>query len=1321
VTLEKQARQLLTRADWRVVKCSKTALAENPVDVVADDDDGDEDGGQFLLPCDAVINHQTHRLKSLVDSGATNEFLSRKTAKRLKVDVIELQNPVRLEVADGERGLITHGAEVDLVHGSHRSKAFCYITDIPGVDVILGMNWLRLHDPSPRFRDATLRFDSSYCIMSCLAHSEPCTVSRKSKPQRRHVPEGDNIRKITAKAALRFAARKGYELCWVYPHQFEKADRDEEMMNETLREAEELFKIYAGSLKQEDYDKFYAKLHKEPMLVEEIKQKVPKKYHEWIHMWNPREANVLPPHRDGVDHVIETDRTGIPKRKTYGLSRAETQAVKAYVDDMVAKGFIRPSTSPYAAPVLVVKKPGGGLRVCVDYRELNARTIKNRNVPPLVQETMARLSKARIMTVLDVIAAFTMIRIREEDVHKTAFLTRFGLFEYRVMPFGLTNAPATFQSYINNALRDLLDICCTAYVDDILIYSEKEEDHDHHVIQVLERLNKAGLYLDVNKCKFGATKVKYLGLIISTNGIEMDPEKVQAVMDWQPPTSVKDILSFVGFVNFYRRFIAGFSSVVKPLLGVVRSGTKAIFPLLPDSKAMRAFESLKRRVATRPVLAHFDPDLPTWIETDASDYVVAAVLSQMHDGVLRPVAFLSQKMSPAECNYDIYDKELLAIVRAFEEWKPELSGTADPIKILSDHQNLQHFMTAKRLNRRQARWAEFLSEFNFKITYRPGKLGSKPDALTRRPGDLPTDANDERHQHQVQVLLPRDRFEHPRTIELVSEDASTRAAVHYAKLCVDEWTETVLSLAAMATALYEIHCDTKGARLFAMTRAQARQRDESSPQGKGRNRAENRRYADGSTHTELETSLESRKGDFELTDDDGVSVRSRGAFESAPADDATGNTELGGDFKPYADETTSLTDDDLFGAIRAAYTKDGDLEEIMMAKRKGRRRIPWHLIDTKKYRIELKDCEIIDGLLYVKGKLYVPDVADLRTKVVEHIHNSMAAGHAGKHGTYYKIHLSYYWPFMTEDIARYVRSCHICKRSKAFRDGKHGLLHPLAIPQHYWRSISIDFITPLPICERHGKPYQHIMVVVDRLSKSKKFIPLYSLKVEDVVQAYIEHVWRCEGHPEEIISDRGTQFTSLFWNRLCKQLGVKPKLSTAFHPETDGQTENANAYLKQYLRAFATFDQDNWVDLLPLAEFEANSTPSSTTKMPPFMATKGYMPRAGFEPPSKEVLLNQPLPQKQDNAKVDNLIQRLHDLRVYLRENIAWAQAKQKEYTDRKRLPSPEIREGDSVWLDTRNLKTLRPNASLDYKNRGPFRVRRVCNNSAYELELPED
>ena len=280
------------------------------------------------------------------------------------------------------------------------------------------------------------------------------------------------------------------------------------------------------------------------------------------------------------------------------MTREELIALREWLKDNLAKGFIRPSSSPAASPLLFVKKPGGKLRLCMDYRALNSITIKNRYPIPLVSETLDRLSKARYFTKVDVISAFNRIRIAKGDEWKTAFRTRYGLFESLVKPFGLTNAPATFQSYINNSLQEYLDVFTTAYLDEVLIYSTTREEHRNHVNLVLDKLRNAGLQLDIEKCQFEAAEIKYLRLMISRRGISMDPMKIDCIKKWNTPVNVRDIQAFLGFANFSRRFIKEFSRIARPLINL----TKKNVPWNWSSDSENAFEKIKSELIKSPIL-----------------------------------------------------------------------------------------------------------------------------------------------------------------------------------------------------------------------------------------------------------------------------------------------------------------------------------------------------------------------------------------------------------------------------------------------------------------------------------------------------------------------------------------------------------------------------------------------------------------------------------------------------------------------------------------------------------------------------------------------
>ncbi|XP_069478208.1 uncharacterized protein, partial [Ambystoma mexicanum] len=285
---------------------------------------------------------------------------------------------------------------------------------------------------------------------------------------------------------------------------------------------------------------------------------------------------------------------------------------------------IRPSKSPASSALFFVPKKEGDLRTCIDYRALNQITVKNRYPLPLIPELLDQVKDARIYTKLDLRGAYHLVRIKEGDEWKTAFRTKYGLFEYQVMPFGLCNAPAAFQYFMNDVLRELIDVCVVVYIDDILVYSSSEEEHQRHVKEVLERLRQHNLFAKLEKCVFNATEVEFLGFILSPNGVHMDSKKVDEIIKWPSPTSVKGVQSMLGFANFYRRFIPEFSRIVQPITALLKKNKRFEW----SSEAEQAFQDLKAKFISAPVLKHPRPELPYIMETDASSLAMGAVLSQ---------------------------------------------------------------------------------------------------------------------------------------------------------------------------------------------------------------------------------------------------------------------------------------------------------------------------------------------------------------------------------------------------------------------------------------------------------------------------------------------------------------------------------------------------------------------------------------------------------------------------------------------------------------------------------------------------------------------
>lgn len=904
-------------------------------------------------------------------------------------------------------------------------------------------------------------------------------------------------------------------------------------------------------------------------------------------VFSKRASDELPPFRDSVDHKIDLkEENTIGHAPLYRQSTEELLAVKQYLMDNLDKGFIVPSNSPFASPVLFVKKQDGSLRFCVDYRKLNALTIKDQHPLPLIDETLARISQAKIFTKLDIRQAFNRIRVDPDSEELTTFRTRYGTFKYKVLPFGLTNGPATYQRYMNKILFDFLDDFCTAYLDDILIYSNNLVEHETHVKKVLARLREAGLQVDIKKTEFHTTRTKYLGFIISTNGIEVDPEKIEAITKWKVPRNVKAVQSFLGFCNFYRRFIKDYGRVAHPLHNLCRKDLPWYF----DASCKTAFETLQRMLTTTPLLQHYNRDYETQLETDASDGVVAGVMSQRKKGSddeWLPVGYYSKTMNPAEMNYQIHDKEMLAIVQSFKQWRADLTSATSSIQVWTDHRALEYFMSTKTLNQRQARWAEILADFDFLISYRAGKDNGKPDLLTRL--DYDTAAQQAiKSAHRTTILLPA-KYLDPQIVQDLKVQPQG--------------------------------CDLNGIALAAL--------DSNLP-------------------------------------------------------------------------VTFM--DDLFQANRT----HPSLEEHRELARKGH--ADWTLTSH--------------GLLLFKTRLELPEsneVLIIHTELIKAVHASLLTAHPGVTKTMALLRRFYHWKGMQATVERYIANCHECGRAAIPRDKTPGFLHPLPIPDRPYQHLSMDFMSYSK--DQHG--YDMVFVVMDRLSKKSLSIPCHKKSgARELAAIFLVHVFRHHGFPKSIVSDRGPQFISSFWNEFCEILGIKVKLSTAFHPQTDGQTEIMNQYLTLRLRPFMNHYQNNWSELLPMMDYAQLTLKHSSIGMTPFELLNGYPADSTW---NWETALdpNKPITAKErlNRQEAQDFAKRMHDAWLFAREVLQKKQNRMAETVNKGRREinweaQPDNKPNDKVYISTKNWKTNRPSRKLGEQQAGPFEVIAKEGHS-FRVQLP--
>jgi hypothetical protein len=883
-------------------------------------------------------------------------------------------------------------------------------------------------------------------------------------------------------------------------------------------------------------------------------ERIPREYRQYEQLFREQPDDEALPEHGPWDHEIPLQEGKQPTfQKIYPLNGIQRTALKEWLETSLRKGHIRPSTSPAGYPILFVPKKNGKLRLCIDYRKLNEITIKNRYPLPLISEIRDRLYGAEWFTALDLRGAYNLIRIKEGDEWKTAFRTPLGHFETLVMPFGLTNAPASFQTMIDHVLRKHIGRTAMVYLDDILIYSRTLEEHKGHVHQILRKLQDAKLLIDPEKCEFHARKVDFLGFTIEPGIVRMQESKLAAIRDWPTPKNVREVRSFLAYTNFYRRFVKGYSGIAIPLTEL----TKKNVAFKWEERQEQAFEGLKQVILKEPILAIPDPEKQFEVETDASDYAIGGQLGQRDDkGRLHPIAFFSKKLNGPELNYQIHDKELMAIIEAFKEWKPHLSGTTHQVQVYTDHKNLTYFATTKELNKRQTRWAEFLSEFNYRIIYRKGSENGRADALSRRP------------DHE-----------------------------------------------------------------------------------------------------------EEKKPEFQTI----FQINENGDLEPSPT-----ARELGAGERRNFAQYQLARDPTIFYGVDTEVRIPPE-ERVILEKDNGGKVWKYH------------------------NKIYVQK--ERQHQCVRSIHEKPENGHPGIKSTIRLVQKTYDFPRLYDVVREVIRTCQKCQQNKPSRHKPYGELRPLPVPGRAWGTIAFDHIVKLPSSEEPmtGVKYDSIFVITDKLTKYGYFIPYKeSSSASDLAYAFLRVVVANHGLPDQIVSDRGTTFASKFWGCLMAQLGVARKLSTAYHPETNGQTERLNQTLEQYLRHYVNYQQDDWVKWLPLAQFAYNSQATETTKCSPFFANYGFEPE-----------ISRPTNNGPEVPQAFRQVKELKALHEELKKELEFVRERMSKYANQGRLKGPTFTEGSKVYLLRKNIKTRRPSDKLDHKKLGPFRVKKVVSDVNYELDLP--
>lgn len=1129
----------------------------------------------------------------------------------------------------------------------------------------------------------------------------------------------------------------------------------------------------------------------------------------------------------GIRHQIEL----VPDAKPHAAplrrySPIEDAEIRRVIDEHMAAGRIRESTSPWGAMVLLARKKDGTLRFCVDYRMLNNKTVKNRYALPLADDCFDRARGARIFSKLDLHSGFWQIPLDPASAAMTAFRTRFGHYEYTVLPMGLCNAPGTFMHVMNSVFRKQLDRFLLVFLDDIFVFSSSEEEHLAHLREVLEVLRANRLYLKPSKCEWMESEVEFLGHRIGREGLSVDPHKVDAVRQWPTPTSVTEVRSFLGLAGYYRRFLENYSRVALPLTELTKDEVEWRW----NADEQNSFDRLKTMLSSAPVLQLADPSLPYVIHCDASGFAIGACLMQDHGQGLQPVSYISAKMKPAETRYAPHEQELLALVYACKSWRHYLHN-GQPFKVMSDHQSLRFFTTQPLLSSRQARWKDALAEFDFSIHYIEGPKNVVADAFSRRADHKPSDPEMDRAINDAEIVT-REQFLASITIgtTLKGDDAqpsgipcpgrSPALSLCAARLrgrrlpaapidpirVAEEREKNKKAAEVVAPAAPDLpEPNDKGVIVMPTQRctADTKERKQCGARTKrGQHCFAHRKKIHGTrikpatsricglglfttrAHTK-DDNLGDYSGELIRGNDPnvggpyylGLRVRGGAAIDAARTNSGDGrwvNDPRGikdrnnRPIRPncyFATQAGSLTaklralrdlapNEELFVSYGAEYWKSirkfgprarppvppvrnevasmdalnaaaelsaatmvyGDFELIAQAREAAQQ--------DPEYSIQLSSPPegqtVRDGLLWAGNRLVVPNDLTLRTRLLSEMHDTPTGGHFGRDKTQSAMRSRFIWPGMASHAAAYVSGCDTCQRVKHSQQRTPGLLMPLPVPEDIDSHWTMDFVTGLP-CTARGHD-----AIQGHFSRGGSIKRLYATDTTvDAVRAadgFIDSVVRHHGVPASIVSDRGPQFISRFWEAIWARLGTSLGRSTGYHAETDGLSEREQKTMVTWLRAFCTEFAEDWDRLLPLAELALNCMPQASSGVAPYELLYGRNPALTVDRALSS------------GTATDAVEQQLTDVPAaearWKQMAAAWTKVRGKLLTAQQRMATnadkhrreAAFKVGDTVLLSTEHLKIndAQFNRKLAHLFCGPFPVTRVINANAYELELPD-
>ena len=956
-------------------------------------------------------------------------------------------------------------------------------------------------------------------------------------------------------------------------------------------------------------------------------------------------------HCADLPHRIDTGDARPFKEQLRRHPIAHLDFIDNQVGQMLQAGVIEHCSSPWSSNVVLAKKADGSLRFCVDYRRLNDLTYKDSFPLPRIDTCLDALGGSVYFSTMDLRSGFWQVAIDPRDADKTAFVTRKGQFRFKVLSFGLANSPSIFQRLMSMVLAGLNWDVCLVYIDDIIVMGRSFDDHLRNVAQVFQRLRQAGLKLKPSKCTMFQEKVTFLGHVISRRGIEPDPEKVSCIASWPQPQCLTELRSFLGLASYYKDFVENFGLVARPLYELTRKAASFIW----DERCQQAFETLKLRLCSAPVLATPTPEGDYVLDVDASSHGAGAILHQVQDGQLRVIGYASRLFNTAERSYCTTRLELAAIVFGLKRFRQYLLGRRTLVR--SDHAALSYLRRTRDPVAQQARWLDFIEQFDITVQHRSGSAHRAADALSRRP---------------CEVSGP-------------CKQCTKGGATHVSRQSVNvgDWEDAAGSVHRCAGVV------TRGQR---------------------RRQAVN----------ESEQGLFSPPGSF-LAVQDTVTENPVLPRGGAVADPPGNSGRAAGPPLGNASSSVSPLPEGVGWStkeLQKFQADDRDIGQVVFWMEQGQRppreEIGSASPELKSYWTQWESLVTIDNLVYRDFQrpdgtckylqLLMP--RSLRTAFLESVH-SRESGHFAWRKTQDHVHRKAYWASWKTDTKLFCACCKACNEFHRGRPPRQAGLKPLAAGAPM-EVLHVDLTGPHVM----SQGYRYMMTACDSFTRFVIAVPIRNKTAISTARALVQEVILKHGLPHCILTDLGGEFQNELWQELCRLLGVTRLRTTAYCPSTNGKIERWHRSLHSMMAKVVDVKQKRWVEFLPFIVAAYNSTSHDSTSFSPNFLMYGRELTSAVD-----IAFGCPRPAASSvNDYAWYTRERMAEAYAMVRDHWGRCADVMKDHYDAAVKPA-EFQEGDLVWYFCPRARLgTSPKWTRFYS--GPYRVVRKVNDVNYVIQL---